>query len=126
MQEQRDDPDVGLVWIGFSPPGPLAGLARHLGWTAPVLADEQRRVYQALRLGRAPVWRAYSPGTLLRYARAAASGTSIRRPVEDTRQLGADAVAVDGVVRNLWRPRTPDDRPDVAEVLATAREHLGR
>jgi hypothetical protein len=31
---------------------------------------------------------------------------------------------VDGVVRVLWRPRSPDDRPPAAEVLAAARARL--
>lgn len=125
MHAQHADPGVGLVWVGFSPPERLRGLARRLGWEGAVLSDEDRVLYRALGLKRARLWRAYSPGTLLTYARLRAAGREIRRPVEDTRQLGADAVLVDGVVRVLWRPRTPDDRPDTAEVLAVAREHLG-
>jgi ABC-type amino acid transport substrate-binding protein len=38
--------------------------------------------------------------------------------VEDTRQLGADAVVVDGTVVRLWRPRSPDDRPAASAVVA--------
>jgi hypothetical protein len=34
--------------------------------------------------------------------------------------LGADAVLVDGTVRLLWRPRSPDDRPPAAQVVAAA------
>jgi hypothetical protein len=45
--------------------------------------------------------------------------------VEDTRQLGADAIMIDGVVRLLWRPRTPDDRPTASEVITAARAWPG-
>jgi hypothetical protein len=44
--------------------------------------------------------------------------------VEDTRQLGADAIMIDGVVRRLWRPRSPDDRPAAAQVIAATRDWL--
>lgn len=126
MHEQHDDPGVGLAWVGFSPPERLAGLARRLGWSGLVLSDPGRDVYRALGLGRAPLWRVYSPRTMLTYARAKRAGHRLPRPVEDTRQLGGEAVVVDGTVVDLWRPRTPDDRPGVAEVLATASRRAGR
>ncbi|MBW0118960.1 hypothetical protein [Pseudonocardia abyssalis] len=30
--------------------------------------------------------------------------------MQDTRQMGGDALVVDGRVERLWRPATPDDR----------------
>jgi hypothetical protein len=126
VHEKLDNPSVGLVLMGFSPPDRLAGLARHLKWPGLVLADPSREVYRALGLARAPLWRVYSPRTILTYARAARAGARLLRPVEDTRQLGGDAVVVDGSVVHIWRPRTPDDRPPVPEVLAAAEAQLGR
>lgn len=126
MHEQHDNPSVGLVLVGFSPADRLAALARHLSWPGRVLSDPDRTLYDALGIGRAPLWRVYSPSTLLTYARAVRKGHRLPRPVEDTRQLGGDAVLVDGTVVRLWLPRTPDDRPDAAEVLAAADEELGR
>lgn len=120
MHQLLDHPAVGLVMVGFSPADRLAALARHLGWPGRVVSDPDRRVYAALGLGRAPLWRVYSPRTLLTYARAVRAGKQLPRPVEDTRQLGGDAVLVDGAVLRLWRPRTPDDRPPAAEVVAAA------
>lgn len=117
------DGRVGLVVVGFSPPDPLAALAEHLGLTGPVLADPDRVLYTRLGLARAPLWRVYSPGTLARYALLAARGTTLHRPVEDTRQMGGDALVVDGRVRRLWRPSTPDDRPAPALVAGVARSH---
>ncbi|MGI9007808.1 MAG: AhpC/TSA family protein [Streptosporangiaceae bacterium] len=124
MHRARDDHRAGLVLVGFSPPERLAALARHLGWPGPVLADTSRVLYRRLGAGRAPLWRVYSPGTLATYAAAAARGHRPARPVEDTRQLGADAIMVNGVVRQLWLPRTPNDRPPAAQVMAAARPWL--
>jgi hypothetical protein len=126
VHEKHDNDAVGLVLVGFSQPERLAGLARHLGWPGLVLADPSRQLYQALGLGRAPLWRVYSPGTLLTYARALRAGHRFPRSVEDTRQLGGDGVLVDGTVVHLWRPRTPDDRPTAVEVLAAAERELRR
>ena len=121
MHKSAGDPPPGLILVGFSPPRPLAAIARHLGWPDRVLADEQRLLYRRLKIGRAPLWQVYSPRTLATYADALAHGRRLPRPVEDTRQLGADAIVADGVVRQIWRPRTPSDRPQASEVVAAAR-----
>ena len=126
MHHQHTNPRVGLVLVGFSPPERFAAMARHLEWTGRVLTDPDRVLYATLGLGRAPLWRVYSPKTLRTYARAYRAGRSWSKPVEDTRQLGADAVIVDGVVTDLWRPRTPDDRPSATEVLRVASQRAGR
>lgn len=115
-----EDAPVGLVAVGFSPPDRLTAVVRALGWTGMVLSDQERLLYHRLGIGRARWWRVYTPGTLLVYARARARGKAIRRPEEDTRQLGGDAVVVGGRVVELWRPRSPDDRPAAADVLAAA------
>lgn len=121
MQSAHDDPAVQLLAVGFSPADRLAAITRHLGWSGLVLSDPDRALYGRLGVGKAPWWRVYSPGTMARYARAVAGGSRVHRPVEDTRQLGADAVMVDAVVTALWLPRTPDDRPPAADVLGAAR-----
>ena len=112
------------VAVGFTPPEALAELSNRLGWTGPFLSDVDRRVYSRLGLDRAPLWRVYSPGTLARYAAAAARGQRLSRPVEDIRQMGGDAVAVDGVVVRRWRPRTPDDRVSAAELARSVGRYL--
>lgn len=121
MHETHNDEDPGLVAVGFSPVERLEAIARHLGWTGLVLSDPSRQLYRRLGIGRAPWWRVYSPGTLAVYGRAIAAHQHLARPEEDTRQLGGDAVMVDGIITTLWRPRSPDDRPPAAEVLAAAR-----
>jgi hypothetical protein len=118
VHQAHNDPRTGLILVGFSPPERLAAVARHLGWPGRILTDQDRVLYRRLGIGRAPLWRIYSPATLATYAAVLARGHRLARPVEDTRQLGADAIMIDGVVRRLWRPRSPDDRPAAAEVIA--------
>ncbi|GAC1532755.1 MAG: hypothetical protein NVS3B12_11130 [Acidimicrobiales bacterium] len=115
---------VEPVAIGFSPADALAPLARHLTWPHRFLSDPDRVLYQRLGLGRAGVRQVFSPGTRAIYAAAAARGTEVKVPVEDIRQLGGDGLAVDGSVVAVWRPSSPDDRPDVDEMLAAARSRL--
>ena len=121
MQEQLDGA-VPLVVVGFSPADALAPLAGHLGLTGLVLSDPDRRLYHRLGLRRAPIWRVYSLGTIARYARRKLRGATLHRPVEDTRQMGGDALLVDGRVERLWRPATPDDRAPPARVAEAARQ----
>jgi hypothetical protein len=65
---------IGLIACGFSPPEALAALADYLSWPGPFLVDEQRRLYGLLGMRSARLWQVYSPGTLARYALAAARG----------------------------------------------------
>lgn len=109
------------VAVGFSPPAALAGLAGHLGWTGPFCSDEDRALYHRLGLGRAPVSRLFTSGTRAVYAAALKRGTPVERPVEDIRQLGGDALVVGGVARVVFRPSSPDDRPEVDELLEACR-----
>ena len=120
MQQELDGA-VPLVVVGFSPADALAPLADHLGLTGAVLSDTDRLLYGRLGLGRAPVWHVYSPGTLARYALWRLQGRTLHKPVEDTRQMGGDALLVDGRVERIWRPATPDDRAAPDRVARTAR-----
>lgn len=127
MREEHErvaDVRIGLTLVGFGPPQRLAAIVRHDGWRGRVLADAPRELYRRLGAGRGHWWRVYSPGTLLTYARSVRAGRPLPRAEEDTRQLGADAVVVDGTVVHLWLPRTPNDRPCAVEVLAAAARAL--
>ncbi|HXT42897.1 MAG TPA: AhpC/TSA family protein [Pseudonocardiaceae bacterium] len=118
---------IGLIACGFSPPAALAALAEHLRWPGLFLADEQRRLYALLGMRRATLWRVYSPRTLAHYVLAAARGRRLPRPVEDTRQMGGDALVRAGIVVRRWLPRTPDDRVRPARLLhATGCSPVGR
>jgi peroxiredoxin len=117
---------ASVIAVGFSPPAALEALADHLEWPWPFYSDTDRLLYRRLDLPRARTRDVYNAGTLARYASALARGTRIQRPVEDTRQMGGDAVVRDSVVLRLWRPRSPDDRPAVAEMVAALSELPGR
>ncbi|MGH3897022.1 MAG: AhpC/TSA family protein [Pseudonocardiaceae bacterium] len=119
VREQAAGCPIGLVAFGFSPPAALAALADHVGWPGLFLADEDRWLYGLLGMRRARLWQVYSPGTLARYAIAAARGQHLPRPVEDIRQMGGDALVCDGVVVRRWLPRTPDDRVRPARLVTT-------
>jgi len=121
VQHDLSGTGIGMITIGFSPPQPLHDLAEYLHLTGPVLADEQRTVYRLLGLRRAPPWRVYSPGTLAFYRRARRRGQHLQRPVEDTRQLGGDALINNGVITRRWAPRSPDDRVTPALLVVAAR-----
>lgn len=120
--QQEIDGAVPLVVVGFSPAEALAPLAEYLGLTGPVLSDPDRVLYHRLGLRRAPIWQVYSPGTIARYALLKLRGATLHKPVEDTRQMGGDALIVDGRVERLWRPATPDDRAAPARIAAAACE----
>jgi hypothetical protein len=108
------------VAVGFSPPDALAALAGHLGWAFAFCSDENRLVYDRLGLGSAGARQVFSPGTRAIYDAARARGEDVARPVEDVRQLGGDALVVAGEVKVLMRPSSPDDRPEIDQLLAAA------
>jgi len=128
VRERRadlSDAGFGVVAVGFSPPDALAELADHLDWAGPFCSDVDRRLYQRLGVGKAPLVRVFNAGTLARYRDAVVGGRRIRRPVEDVRQLGGDALVVAGVVRSLALPSTPDDRASVDDLVTAARALAG-
>lgn len=114
-----------MVVVGFSPPPAMAELARYLDLPGPILSDEERALYRLLDLRRGSLLGVYSWGTLRRYALALARRRPLHLPVEDTRQLGADAIVAQGRVVRLYRPRSPDDRPSVDMILAAIRQVAG-
>ena len=97
----------------------LATYRDHLDVHFPFVADPDRALYRALGAGRGRVRDVWSLGTLRMYARLLQQGMRLRRPVEDTRQLGADAVIDgDGNLVHVWLPDGPDHRPSIAEIAA--------
>jgi hypothetical protein len=115
--------DAVLTVVTFADdPGRLAVYREHLGLDVPVVADVDRVLYGMLGVGRGSLRRVWSPGTLAMSGRLLRRGRRLRRPSEDTRQLGADLVVDrDGVVRALWLPEGPDRRPAVDEIVAAVR-----
>lgn len=124
MRRRREELEAlgaSVVAVGFSPVAALADLAEYLEWPWPFVSDPERLAYRRLGLGRVGLHHVYTPGTLLRYARAALAGRPVRAPEEDTRQMGGDAVVRGGVVLHRFRPRSPDDRAPVGVIVEAMR-----
>ena len=100
----------------------LAAYREHLGVSFPFVSDPDRELYRALGAGRGTIRDVWSLGTLRMYARLLQQGMRVRRPIEDTRQLGGDfVIAPDGtLVFGHWS-QGPDDRPDVDRLVAATR-----
>jgi len=120
VSERLDDfPPVRIAAVTFAPVEPLAAHRRHLDLPFPLLADPQRAVYKQFSLGRGSLTEIWGPGTLSLYRDLLRRGRKLRRPTQDTRQLGGDFVIDDD--RRLvavFRPRSPDSRPSVDELVA--------
>jgi hypothetical protein len=120
VQVAREAGELPVLAVGFDRAEDLLPLVGHLGWTSPFLADPARLLYARLGMRRAPWWRVWSPRTLAFYRRVVRDGPVPVGRV-DTRQMGGDAVLVDGVAVRRWLPRTPVDRVAPAVLLAAAR-----
>ncbi|MEO8696824.1 MAG: hypothetical protein ABI658_25165, partial [Acidimicrobiales bacterium] len=63
--------------------------------------------------------RIYRPATIKKYVQLVRAGNKLRRPMDNTRQLGGDfVVGADGLLRFAYRPIAPDDRPAPADLIA--------
>ncbi len=110
--------EVAVVF--FDSTDRLGAYRAHLELPARIrlLADPDRRTYEAFGIGRGAWWRVWGPGTVLAYARLAAAGRRIERHRGDPLQLGGDVViSPDGRVSYLYRPPDPDSRPPVEDLL---------
>ncbi len=123
LEELGDNTTIAL--ITFTDPSRLDDYtSRHeLGF--PVLVDPDRAGYRAFGLGRGPVSRVWGWKAARRYYELYRSDglTGLRRPTEDTLQLGGDfVIGPDGtLVYGFWG-EGPDDRPSVDELIEAVRE----
>ena len=124
MRSRLDDFGAAtIVVITFS--APELALRHRQERLAPleVLVDEERSSYRDYGLGRGRIWKVWGPKVWLAYARLLLSGERLRRPVEDTMQLGGDVVVgSDGAISFLFRSEGPADRPTVDELVAAVDE----
>ena len=111
--------DVTVAVITFTNADRLAAYRTHLDIDFDVLTDADRNVYRAYGLGRGRLRDIYRWQTLLQYARLLRGGKKLRRPTEDTRQLGGDfVIGADGRLRFAFHPVAPDDRPRASDMIA--------
>lgn len=125
MRERLDrlgDAEVAVVL--FDSTDRLGAYRAHLNLPERIrlLADPDRRTYEAFGIGRGQWWRVWGPRTLLAYSRLAARGRRIQRHRGDPLQLGGDVViSRDGRVSYLYRPPDPDARPPVEDLVQALR-----
>jgi peroxiredoxin len=107
--------------VTFADPGLLDAYRRHLDLPFPVVSDPTRAAYQALGLERGSARAVWNLGTMRLYARLLREGGRVRRPTEDTRQLGGDFVIdAEGRLVAAFRPPSPDTRPSVEQLIRAA------
>ncbi len=112
--------DCAVAVVTFAPTADLAGYRAHLDLPFPVLSDPDRAEYRRFGFPRASYRAVYSRGTIQMYRRLIRQGRTVKRPTQDTRQLGGDVVLdPEGLVAAVFRPRSPDDRPAI-EILVDA------
>ena len=111
--------DARIAIVTFATPDRLAAYRQHLHLTFDIVADTDRTLYRLLGAERGSTRQVWSAGTIRMYARLIRAGRRLRRPTEDIRQLGADAViSRNGDLRYLSLPSTPDARPPLSELIA--------
>ena len=115
--------EAAVALVTFTRQRNLRGYRSRLALAYPVLADESRACYRAYGLGRGPWWRIWGASTLLAYGRLLRSGQRrLRRPEEDTLQLGGDfVIGRDGRLVFVYRSTGPSDRPAVDALVEAVR-----
>jgi len=118
--ERLDEfPAVAVAAVAFAPVELLAAHRLRLALPFPLLADPERIIYRRFGIGRGSLTDVWSLGTLKLYWDLLRRGRKLRVPGQDTRQLGGDIVIDgDGRLAFAFRPRSPDLRPTVGELIA--------
>jgi len=116
--------DAAVAVVLFDSTDRLGAYRAHLDLPERIrlLADPDRRTYEAFDIGRGTRWQVWGHRTLLAYARLAARGRRIQRHRGDPLQLGGDVViSRDGRISYLYRPPDPDARPPVEDLVRALR-----
>lgn len=122
MRDHFDVGNVAIAVVTFAAPELLAGHRAELDLPFPVLADVDRVTYRRFGMDRAPLRSLYGPATVRRYGQLLRQGRRLRRPEQDTRQLGGDVVIdAAGRLSAVWRQSSPADRPSIDELAGAAR-----
>ena len=113
-----------VVVATFTDLGDLARYVADHDLPFPVVTDPDRAAYRAFGLGRGSIARVWGWRALRRYVEIFRNDglAGLRRPTEDTLQLGGDFV-IDpaGTLAYGYWGEGPDDRPSVDALLAAAR-----
>ena len=122
--------DTVVVLITFTSRDHLDDYANAHDLPFPVLTDPDRTAYRTFGLGRGSIRRVWGVRAGRRYLDIfrTAGFEGLRRPIEDTLQLGGDfVVAPDGTLAWGFWGEGPDDRPTVDALIdAVAAVHHQR
>ncbi len=123
MRDRLDElGDAEVAVICFSGPEYVADYQRRTLHPMTVVVDEERASYRDYGFGRGSVRAIWGLRTWRAYVRLLRAGRSLRRPTEDTRQLGGDVVVDrDGRLAYVFRSSDPDDRPPVDDLVDAVR-----
>lgn len=112
--------------VTFADVDRLEAYAGHLDIDFWVVSDTDRSSYRAYGLDRGTLRAVYRWDTIKAYVRLLRAGRRMHRTTDDTRQLGGDFVLdPNGVIRFVYRPVAPDDRPSAAMMVDVARQLTG-
>ncbi|MEZ5167938.1 MAG: AhpC/TSA family protein [Acidimicrobiales bacterium] len=113
-----------MILVMFGSAATVATYRREHPLPITILRDPDRSAYRRFGLGRGAFSRVWGWRSARAYSSLLRSGgwRGLRRPRDDTRQLGGDFV-IDGTGRLAWGHwgAGPDDRPAVATLVAAAR-----
>mgnify|MGYP002877087397 FL=1 len=116
--------DAEVVLVAFTSTPELERYVRWTGIKIVTLIDPDRSTYRAYGLGSAGFWQIWGLTNLKRYVQIFARRklTAVKRPTEDTRQLGGDFV-IDRSGTLTWGhwAGEPDDRPAVQALIDAVR-----
>lgn len=125
MRDRLDefDADVEVVVVTFTEAASAADYRERNDLDLTVLIDVDRSAYRAFGLGRGSVTRVWGWRAARRYVEILRSQgrRGLRRPTEDTLQLGGDfVIGADGRLMFGHWGKGPDDRPDIDLLIAAA------
>jgi alkyl-hydroperoxide reductase/thiol specific antioxidant family protein len=131
VREQHAEFDrrgVVIAVISFAEPAKLAGYQEHHQWPFTILADPERKAYQAFALKRLSWFQVYSPPALKLYWKLLRGGMKPEHyEGDDIYQSGGDFL-IDGNGNILFahRSQDPADRPSAVKLLQAIDRVLGK
>jgi peroxiredoxin len=127
FKREFDRREVKVVVVAFSGPATLVHYQEHHQWHFPILADPERKAYQAFGLERLSWHRVYSLATLKLYLKLFRKGL-VRQDYgeSDVYQTGGDfLIDRNGKILFAHRSDEPADRPSVSTLLKAIDRNLG-
>jgi peroxiredoxin len=119
FKTEFDRRGVAIVVVSFAGPEKLALYQAHVHWPFPILADPERKAYEAFALKKLSWFRVFSPATLKLYVKLFCKGLARQDyGKEDVYQGGGDfLIDRQGNILFAHRSEDPADRPSVATLL---------